>query len=225
MGAETTTVELKGRNGAMQAIARTNVQLYNQLRRIRCSVEQLALVRRCYDLAVKLYSGYFRADGSPYLSHVTGVASIVAHLGLPSDVVAAACIHSIYTNRDFGSGMRYRATPYRRRVVRNAVGEMVEAYVYRFFELRSTDHRDTRVGLATQLGHPELAQALTEAFDAVGFETVPGILQNKHRHKTLVVPKACRLHASAALNRMLSRAKRKTRALLRAITRVSLPQR
>ena len=45
--------------------------------------------------------------------------------------MAAALIHSVYRNGDFRDG-RKRICEGRRKVVRNAVGKEVEAYVYRF---------------------------------------------------------------------------------------------
>lgn len=121
----------------MQPIARTNVQLYNQLRSAGRPPQELALIRRSYDLAVTLYSGCFQADGSPFVCHIVGVASIVAQLDLPGEAVAAACIHNVYGNGDFGDGRHNAVTPWRRNIVRDAVGAEVETYVHRFRETRS----------------------------------------------------------------------------------------
>lgn len=122
----------------MQPIARTNVQLYNQLRSAGRRPEELALIRRAYDFAVTLYSGCFQADGSPFVCHIIGVASIVAQLDPPAEVVAAACLHNVYGNGDFGDGRHNAVTPYRRQMVRDAAGPEVETYVHRFREMRST---------------------------------------------------------------------------------------
>lgn len=123
----------------MEAIAQTNLQLYNQLRRQARSADELALVKRCYQLAVSLYSGHFQADGKPFVAHVTGVASVVAQLGLPAEIVGAACIHNVYGNGEFGDGRSQVATPRRRRIVREAVGPEVEECIYRFRALRLTE--------------------------------------------------------------------------------------
>lgn len=120
----------------MEPIAQTNLQLYNQLRRQGRSPDELALVRRCYQLAVSLYSGNFQADGKPFVAHVTGVASIVGQLGLPAVIVGAACIHNVYGNGEFGDGRSHVATSRRRRIVREAVGPVVEECIYRFRSLR-----------------------------------------------------------------------------------------
>ena len=123
----------------MEPIAQTNLQLYNQLRRQGRSPDELALVKRCYQLAVSLYSGHFQADGKPFVAHVIGVASIVAQVGLPTEIVGAACIHNVYGNGDFGDGRSRVATPRRRQIVRDAVGPEVEECIYRFMSLRLTE--------------------------------------------------------------------------------------
>ena len=120
----------------MERIAQTNLQLYNQLRLEGRPPDDLALIRRCYELSVKLYSGAFQADGKPFVAHTTGVASIVGHLGVSSVVVGAACIHNVYGNGNFGDGQSEIASSRRRRVVENAVGAEVEACIYRFRSFR-----------------------------------------------------------------------------------------
>ena len=123
----------------MEPIAQTNIQLYNQLRHQGRPAEELALVKRCYDLAVSLYTGHFQADGKPFVAHAVGVASVVAQLGVPAEIVGTACLHNIYGNGDFGDGRSHVATPRRRRVVREAVGAKVEDSIHRFRALRLTE--------------------------------------------------------------------------------------
>ena len=120
----------------MERIAQTNLQLYNQLRLEGRSPDDLALIRRCYELSVALYTGRFQGDGKPFVAHTTGVASIVGQLGVSSVVVGAACIHNVYGNGDFGDGQSQNASPRRRRFVRNAVGDEVEECIYQFRSFR-----------------------------------------------------------------------------------------
>ena len=120
----------------MERIAQTNLQLYNQLRLQGRSPEDLALIRRCYELGVVLYTGRFQGDGKPFVAHTIGVASIISQLGVSSVVVAAACIHNVYGNGDFGDGLREAASPARRRFVSHAVGDEVEECIYRFRSFR-----------------------------------------------------------------------------------------
>ena len=116
----------------MERIAQTNLQLYNQLRLEGRSPDDLALIRRCYELSVELYTGAFQGDGKPFVAHTIGVASIMGQLGAPSVVVGAACIHNVYGNGNFGDGRSEIASLQRRRFVANAVGDEVEACIYRF---------------------------------------------------------------------------------------------
>jgi len=120
----------------MQPIAQTNVQLFNQLRLQNRSLTELELIHRAYDLATRLYSGCFQADGKPFVSHVVGVASALAQLDMPAEIVAAGCIHNVYGNGNFGDGLKNTATKYRRKLVRDSVSPEVEECIYRFRELR-----------------------------------------------------------------------------------------
>ena len=133
----------------MERIAQTNLQLYNQLRLEGRSPDDLGLIRRCYELSLSLYTGRFQGDGKPFVAHTTGVASIVGHLGVSSVVVGAACIHNVYGNGDFGDGVWEIASPHRRRFVKNAVGDEVEACIYRFRSLRL--HSETIGEIASRL--------------------------------------------------------------------------
>ena len=134
----------------LERIAQTNLQLYNQLRLEGRSPDDLGLIRRCYELSVSLYTGRFQGDGKPFVAHTTGVASIVGHLGVSSVVVAAACIHNVYGNGDFGDGLREAASPARRRFVSDAVGDEVEECIYRFRSFRLNS--ETIEDIASRLG-------------------------------------------------------------------------
>jgi (p)ppGpp synthase/HD superfamily hydrolase len=117
-------------------VAQTNLQLYNQLRERGLAVQDLVLVHRAYELLAALYPGYYQADGKPFVAHGVGVASIVADAGLPAEMIAVGLLHNVYGNADFGDGRQDAVTPARRRLVRTAVGEQVEALIVRFRSLR-----------------------------------------------------------------------------------------
>ena len=120
----------------MELIAQTNLQLYNQLRAQGYSDEQLAVVHRAYEFLITIYPGYYQADGKPFVAHTVGVASILGYLNFPVDLVAVGLLHNIYGNGDFGDGLSYVATKRRRRMVREAVGEPIEAAIDRFPQCR-----------------------------------------------------------------------------------------
>lgn len=125
-------------HGSDFRIAQTNLQLYNQLLGQDRGRDELLLIRKAYDLSCLLYSGYYQADGKPFVAHTVGVASILAHLGLPSPVVAFALVHNVYANGDFGDGLQHRAAPARREKVRAALGAEVETMVHAFRSFRIT---------------------------------------------------------------------------------------
>jgi (p)ppGpp synthase/HD superfamily hydrolase len=116
----------------MTLIAQTNLQLYNQLRALGYSDEQVVLVHRAYEFLITIYPGYYQADGKPFVAHTVGVASILGHLNFPVELVAVGLLHNIYDNGDFGDGLRSVSNSHRRRIVREAVGETIEAAVERF---------------------------------------------------------------------------------------------
>ena len=121
-------------------IAQTNIQLYNQLRAQGRPRRDLILVHRSYELLTTLYPGYYQADGKPFVAHGVGVGSILAELDQPAELVAVGLLHNVYGNADFGDGGGPGATRSRRRVVREAVGERIEALIVRFAELRIRPH-------------------------------------------------------------------------------------
>ena len=120
----------------MEHVAQTNLQLYNQLRAQGRSLEELEVVHRAYEFLTTIYPGYYQADGKPFVAHTVGVASILAHLGLPTEFVAAGLLHNIYGNGDFGDGLSNVVTEARRRIVRKEVGERIEVLIDRFRKFR-----------------------------------------------------------------------------------------
>jgi hypothetical protein len=117
-------------------IAQTNLQLYNQLRESGRPLDDLVVVHRAYEFLTTLYPGYFQGDGKPFVAHGLGVASILAHLDQPAEMLAVGLLHNIYGNADFGDGEADAVTPARRALVRREVGERVEQLIVRFRDLR-----------------------------------------------------------------------------------------
>ena len=120
----------------MRDIAQTHLQLYNQLRRQEKSEKDLVRIHRAYELATNLYPGYYQADGKPFVTHCVGVASIMGHLGLaPSSYRRDCCITSTTTATLAMVAARI-ITKARRDLVRNAVGDDIEALIDRFRAFR-----------------------------------------------------------------------------------------
>lgn len=70
------------------------------------------LIMRAYKVAVEAHEGQKRASGEPYINHCVAVASILAELRVPPEVVAAGLLHDVVEDseislqeiqRDFGN--------------------------------------------------------------------------------------------------------------------------
>jgi (p)ppGpp synthase/HD superfamily hydrolase len=154
-------------------VAQTNLQLYNQLREKGLPLEDLVLVHRGYELLTTLYPAHFQADGKPFVAHGVGVASIVAGLDQPAEIVAVGLLHNVYGNADFGDGRSETATASRRHLVRAAVGGRVEELLIQFRELRIEPHNieqarralPLRSGVERRLICVELADYLEKYVD------------------------------------------------------------
>lgn len=141
----------------LESIAAVNTRLYGQLTTQGRPAQELIDIRRAYELNCALYSGAFQADGRPFIAHTVSVASILAILGLPSNIVAAGLIHNVYGNADFGDGRFACATPQRRERVRRAVGDEIESCVHRFGELRlSSRFPEIRANIGTMIDRDRL---------------------------------------------------------------------
>ncbi len=121
--------------GPETTYAQTNLQLFNQLQQEGYSNAELKLVHTAYELAMRLYTGHFIGSVRTQIAHVVGTASILGSLHASTAVVAAGLIHNVYQNGDFGNGQRGGSNA-KRKQIRQALGEEVEAYVYRFPSLR-----------------------------------------------------------------------------------------
>lgn len=112
----------------MYLYAQTNLQLYNQLIKADYSEPDLACVAKGYELAMKLFSGRYRANGKPFLAHLIGTASILAGQSSPAHIVVAGLLHAAYMQGDFGD-RHDGITEARQAYVAQAVGDQVEAVV------------------------------------------------------------------------------------------------
>ncbi|WNM28837.1 bifunctional (p)ppGpp synthetase/guanosine-3',5'-bis(diphosphate) 3'-pyrophosphohydrolase [Demequina capsici] len=63
--------------------------------------ERVALVERAYEVAEEAHRGQKRKSGEPYITHPIAVAQIVADLGLPASVIAAALLHDVVEDTDY----------------------------------------------------------------------------------------------------------------------------
>jgi hypothetical protein len=160
----------------LASVARTNVQLYNQVSDQNRPQPELALIRRAYDLSALLYSGAYQADGKPFVTHVVSVASTMALLGQPSALVAAALLHNVYNNADFGDGRRGNVSEKRRDRVREAVGGEVESLICSFSELRIERHLDELLPCINELDARKRALLVMDLADLLEKHLDQGVL-------------------------------------------------
>ena len=111
----------------MHTFAQTNIQLVNQLYRDRYTLAELGPIFASYELAMRLFTGRFRASGKTFIAHLIGTASILGSLRASSNLVAAGLLHAIYATGDFGDGVQGISNA-KREQVRATVGEEVEEF-------------------------------------------------------------------------------------------------
>jgi len=63
--------------------------------------EDLSLVERAYQVAETAHRGQLRKSGDPYITHPVSVATILAELGAPREVIAAALLHDTVEDTDY----------------------------------------------------------------------------------------------------------------------------
>jgi len=61
-----------------------------------------SLIERAYVVAEKAHQGQSRRSGEPYITHPIAVAQIIADLGLPDSVIAAALLHDVVEDTEYG---------------------------------------------------------------------------------------------------------------------------
>jgi hypothetical protein len=173
--------EAEDRVAVSTRVAQTNIQLYNELRASGRALDELICVHRAYELLTALYPGYYQADGKPFVAHGVGVASVLAQLGQPAEIVAVGLLHNVYGNADFGDRHGPGATPARRREVRAAVGERLEALVAGFAELRKrAPTAEEALCLLPGLGAVERSLLLVELADQLEKHVDQGVLYFGH---------------------------------------------
>ena len=86
----------------IRSIAQTNIALYRQMHELGYSDDGLALIRRSYSLAAKLFTSQYRATEKPFVCHLVGTASIMAQLKASPVLVSVGLLHAAYQSGNFG---------------------------------------------------------------------------------------------------------------------------
>ena len=69
--------------------------LYERITKYIHKEEHLSLIKKAYDLAVKLHDGQLRKSGEPYIIHPLNVAIILADLHVGPAAIAAGLLHDV----------------------------------------------------------------------------------------------------------------------------------
>jgi len=62
---------------------------------------KVGLIEKAHAVAEQAHEGQFRKSGEPYITHPIAVAEIIAGLGLPESVIAAALLHDVVEDTSF----------------------------------------------------------------------------------------------------------------------------
>ena len=119
----------------MNSYALTNLQLFNQLRDLGYTQEDLGRMHCTYELARLLFSGQIKASGRTQLSHCVRTASILAFYHGPVHLVGAGLIHNVYSRGDFGDGLKGPLAQ-RRKFFRERLGSDLEQVIRDFVSLK-----------------------------------------------------------------------------------------
>ena len=65
--------------------------------------EQVARVRRAYEVGALAHAGQTRKSGEPYITHPVAVASILAELGMDAETIIAAILHDTLEDTELSS--------------------------------------------------------------------------------------------------------------------------
>jgi len=114
----------------MGSYAQTHLQLYRQLQEGSYGEEDLVFVDRAYQIAMRLFAGHYRPNNKPFLMHLVGVASILANVRQPADLIAAGLLHSAYP---LGLGKKgSQINPAHRKQIAKSLGQKVEQVIYAY---------------------------------------------------------------------------------------------
>lgn len=108
--------------------AQTNIQLYRQLDDLGWTESQLNAVGHAYAFVTRLFTGQFRPQGKSFISHLIGVASILALHGAEDKTVLAGLLHAAYEAGEFGTG-KNGFTQRKKKILAEVVGSEVEEIV------------------------------------------------------------------------------------------------
>jgi (p)ppGpp synthase/HD superfamily hydrolase len=124
---------------AHREYALTSPQLILQAVQARYDATSLARLRHAHETAVRLFDGWYRAQGTPFLCHLVRTASITMAHGRSVDTVLAALLHAVYDYGIFRDGQVGGSTGAHRQEIRDVVGAEAEQRIFAYAKLDFDD--------------------------------------------------------------------------------------
>jgi (p)ppGpp synthase/HD superfamily hydrolase len=111
------------------------------------SAADLSRLKQAYAAAIRLMDGFYRAQDSPFLCHVTRTASIAMAHGASVDTVLVSLLHAVYMFGGFRDRKIGGMTAAHQNEIREAVGEKVERLIadYTKIEIHNVDFLKNRL--------------------------------------------------------------------------------
>ena len=161
----------------MFEFAQTNLQLLDQARGRGIEPDGIRRISTAYGGSIPLFSGMYRANGKPILSHLVGTGSVLLSVDAELDVVLAGLLHAAYTLGDFGAGVGNAGAKADQDSLRRLIGEpaegIVHAYTNRPWNVRSIG---TLVGDVPTLSELERAVVVVRIANEVDDHLNGGVL-------------------------------------------------
>lgn len=115
--------------------AQTNIQLFNQLCLAKYSEAELSYIHTAYQFGLQIFTNRFCSSGKLFLSHLVGVASILASVHAPIKVIAAGLLHAAYIDGEYETDEK-GITNAKREQLRSVVGIEAEELIANYTALK-----------------------------------------------------------------------------------------
>lgn len=117
---------------AVRTFAVTYPQLMNQAQGLGLTREDCAGLRQVCEVAEEMFSGWYRAQGDPFICHLVRSASISLAEQQPLVSARGMLVHAAYMMGVFSDGGSGCATPEHRMDLRRRVGAETEESVFQY---------------------------------------------------------------------------------------------
>ena len=135
-------------------------QLMHQAIRSGYDHENLLKLKRAHDFAVRLYDGFYRGQGIPFLNHLVRVASIVMAENSSVEAVMAALHHSAYIFGQFKDRKQGGCTAPHRKEMVSGLDEKTEEMIYLYDSTLFRTSALLNTYLENIAGYPEVMKTV-----------------------------------------------------------------